>query len=34
MIEIEKLDSGGYIIISEDLSLSFDSSGNVDIKNE
>ena len=34
MIEIEKLESGGYIIISEDLSLSFDSTGNVDIKNE
>ena len=34
MIEIEKLDSGGYAIISEDLSLSFDSTGNVDIKNE
>ena len=34
MIEIEKLESGGYIIISEDLSLSFDSTGNIDIKNE
>ena len=34
MIEIEKLESGGYIIISEDLSLSFDSTGNVVIKNE
>ncbi len=34
MIEIEKIESGGYVIISEDLSLSFDSDGNVDIKNE
>tara|TARA_B100000401_G_C52775048_1_gene705233 strand:- start:386 stop:1288 length:903 start_codon:yes stop_codon:yes gene_type:complete len=34
MIEIEKLESGGYVMISEDLSLTFDTDGKVNIKNE
>jgi hypothetical protein len=34
MIEIEKLESGGYVMISEDLSLTFDADGKVNIKNE
>ena len=34
MIEIEKLDSGGYVMISEDLSLTFNADGDVIVRNE
>ena len=34
MIEIEKLDSGDYVMISEDLSLTFNADGDVSVRNE
>tara|TARA_Y100001970_G_C14128953_1_gene800563 strand:+ start:71 stop:973 length:903 start_codon:yes stop_codon:yes gene_type:complete len=34
MIEIKKIESGDYVMISEDISLSFNVNGDVEVKNE
>ena len=34
MIEIKKIESGDYVMISEDISLSFNFTGDVEVKNE
>tara|TARA_B100000214_G_scaffold232441_1_gene169603 strand:- start:452 stop:1354 length:903 start_codon:yes stop_codon:yes gene_type:complete len=34
MIEIKKIESGDYVMISEDISLSFNINGDVEVKNE
>tara|TARA_A100001388_G_C28767016_1_gene501381 strand:- start:1020 stop:1922 length:903 start_codon:yes stop_codon:yes gene_type:complete len=34
MIEIKKIESGDYVMISEDISLSFNVTGDVEVKNE